>query len=111
MADRVIAGERRKILRIEHLRDEADVLVDARGCPVGDGNAPRLLPAMLQRVQAEIGHARDILARGINADNPAFFMRFFRACLVGAGHSVFFSSNLWRYRPPGFSPPASSGIL
>ena len=43
--------------------------------PVGGGNAGRLLPAMLQRVEAEISLARRI-GMAMNGDDAALFAEF-----------------------------------
>ena len=48
---------------VEDLGDEAHVLVDEQLLTVGGGDARRLLAAVLQRVEAEVGQLGDFLAR------------------------------------------------
>ena len=74
MPDGVMAFERRQVVRVEHLRHQADIFVQMHSFPVRDGNACRLLPAVLQGEQAKEGHRGYIFIRGENAYNAAFFV-------------------------------------
>ena len=67
--------QRSQVLRVENLRDQADILVHAHGLPIRDGDAGGFLPAVLQGKQAKKGHARHIFIRGINAKHAALFVR------------------------------------
>ena len=54
VADREMTVERREPALVEHLRDEAHVLDDGDRLAVAHRDAGRLLPAVLQRVEAEV---------------------------------------------------------
>ena len=66
-----LPGQRLQDLLLEHLRDQAHVLVDDQPGAVGDRDAGRLLPAVLQREQGEEGEAGDIHLRGVDGEHPA----------------------------------------
>ena len=55
----------------EHLGDEAHVLEHHDPGAVADRDAGRLLPPVLQRVQAEVGELGDFLARRPDAEHTA----------------------------------------
>ena len=57
VADRDVAGERLQVLLVEDLRDEAHVAEHGQAAAVGDGDPGRLLAAVLEREQAEVGRA------------------------------------------------------
>ena len=80
VADREMAVERREPALVEHLGDEAHVLDDRDRLAVAHGDAGRLLTAVLQRVQTEIGHMGDGTARRVHAEHSArvFGARKFR---------------------------------
>ena len=71
MADRDLALEAAQLLLVEDLRDEAHVAQHGEPPEIGDGDARRLLPAVLEREQAEEGDARDVTLGGANAEYPA----------------------------------------
>ena len=71
VADREVALERRERRLVEDLRDQAHVLVDQDLAAVADRDAGRLLAAVLQRVEAEVGQLGDVLARGPDAEDAA----------------------------------------
>ena len=71
MADGDVAGERVEVALLEDPRDEPEVLGDGDGVAVADRDAGRLLAAVLQRVQAEVGEAGDVLARRVHAEDAA----------------------------------------
>ncbi len=76
VADGVVAGERRQRRRGEHVGDEPGVLVHARAAAVADGDAGRLLPAVLQREQAEERQLGDAVAvRRRDAEHAALLLR------------------------------------
>ena len=76
VADAVIAGERAHRRRREHVGDEAGVLVQPHPAAVADGDAGRLLAAMLQREQPEEHGLRDTFAvRGRDAEDAALLVR------------------------------------
>ena len=56
---------------VEDLRNEAHVLVDDDAVPVADRDPGRLLAAVLERVQAEVGELGDFLVRGPGAEHAA----------------------------------------
>ena len=69
---------------VEDLADQPHVLVDEDLLAVGRRNAGRLLPAVLQGVEAEVGELGDLLARGPDAEDTAGVLR----CLVSEGGGV-----------------------
>ena len=71
MADGEVALERRERAVVEDVGDEAHVLDDVDVLAVAHGHARRLLAAVLQGVEAEIGQVGDGLARRIDAEDPA----------------------------------------
>ena len=56
---------------VEDLRDQAHVLVDDDPVAVADRYPGRLLAAVLERVQAEVGELGDFLVRGPDAEHAA----------------------------------------
>ena len=56
---------------VEDLRDQAHVLVDQDLAAVADRDAGRLLAAVLQGVEAEVGQLGDVLAGGPDAEDAA----------------------------------------
>ena len=91
-------------LLIEHLRHEAHVLVDMYAAPIGDGNSRALLPAVLEREEAEKGYSGHILLRGVDAEYAALLFRIVpfplivtvfgdRRYIVSAGVSPQFQRN------------------
>src|SRR5262249_57903700 len=72
VADRVhAAGQCRQADLVEHLRDEAELLLGRDPAAVTDGDAGRLLAAVLQRVQREVGEPRDVAVRRVDAEDAA----------------------------------------
>ena len=63
VADRELAGERAQVVLAEDLADEAEVAArDDVPAAVGGGDARRLLAAVLERVEREVGEPRDLVA-------------------------------------------------
>ena len=60
---------------VEDLRDQAHVLVDQDAAAVGGGDARRLLPSVLQGVQAEVGELGDVLAGSPDAEDATGVLR------------------------------------
>ena len=71
VADGRDALERLEGRLVEDLRDEAQLAHRGDASAVGDGNACALLPAMLQRVETEVGEPSDVAIRSINAEDAA----------------------------------------
>ena len=71
MADREVALERLERGLVEDLGDQAHVLVDQDLAAVADRDAGRLLAAVLERVEAEVGELGDVLAGGPDAEDAA----------------------------------------
>ncbi len=76
MTDGEMTLERRQLVIVEDIGDEAHVLVDPKPLPVADRHAGRLLAAMLQGVQAVEGEKGSREAGGVHAEDSA---RLFRA--------------------------------
>ncbi len=75
-----VALHRGQGLLVEHLADQAEVLEDQHLRPVGDGDARRLLAAVLQRVQAVIGELGDVFARRPDAEYATLFAGVLSVC-------------------------------
>ena len=71
VADREVAGERGEGAIVEGVGHEAHVLHDGERVPVAHGHARGLLATVLQCVEAEVGQVSDVLARRIDAEDPA----------------------------------------
>jgi hypothetical protein len=68
----------RQRLLVEHAADEAEPLVEAELRAVGDGDPGRLLATVLERVKADIRHARDRGAGRPDTDHAALLARTVR---------------------------------
>ena len=75
VADRHVALQRPQLLLVEDLGDEAELAQRGDVAALAGGDARRLLPAVLERVEAEVGEAGDVAAGGEYAKNPAFVAR------------------------------------
>ena len=73
VADGDVALQRAQHLLVEDLADQAEVLVDDGAPPVGHGHARRLLPPVLEGVEAVVGEVGDVLARGPDAEDATLF--------------------------------------
>jgi hypothetical protein len=71
VADGDVAGQGVQRGLVEDLRDQAHVLVDEDLPPVADGDPGRLLAAVLQRVQAEVGELGHLFAGGPHPEDAA----------------------------------------
>ena len=71
VADGEVAAQAAQRRLVEDLADQPEVLVDHDRRAVGDRDPGRLLTAVLQRVQAEIGQLRDLLPRRPDAEDAA----------------------------------------
>ena len=71
MPDRGVAVEAAEVLLVEDLRHEAHVAQRREPARVGDGDARRLLAAVLQREEAEVRDARDVALRRADAEDAA----------------------------------------
>ena len=71
MADRDLAAQTVQLLLVEHLRDETEVAQRRQAPLLGDGDAGRLLAAVLQREEAEVREPRDVAVGGVNAEDAA----------------------------------------
>ena len=85
MPDREVALERLERGLVEDLGDQAHVLVDQDLAAVADRDARRLLPAVLQRVEAEVGELGDVLARSPDAEDAAGVLRALVLGVEGGG--------------------------
>ncbi len=80
VADREVAAQRAEVALVEDLRDQAHVLVDQDLRAVAHRDAGRLLAAVLQRVEAEVGQLGDLglgagAVGGPDAEDPAGVLR------------------------------------
>ena len=63
VADGELAAQAAQLLFVEDLRDESHVPQRRQAAAVRDGDSGRLLTAVLQREQAEVGQACDVTFR------------------------------------------------
>ena len=75
VADAEIALERSKRGLVEHLRDQAELLVDQQVLAVRDGHAGRLLAPVLLGEQTEVGEPCDVIAGSPYAEEAALLFR------------------------------------
>ncbi len=61
-------------LSLKTAGDEPEVLGDGHRLVVADSDARRLLTAMLQRVQPEVGEPGDVLAGRVHGEHSAGFL-------------------------------------
>ena len=71
MADGQVALEGRQLALVEGVGDQAHVLDDGDGVAVADRHASRLLAAVLQGVEAEVGQLGDGVAGGVDPEDAA----------------------------------------
>ena len=75
MPDGHLAAQRAQLLLVEHLVDEALVAHRHDVAALGRGDARRLLAAVLQRVEGEVGEPGDIRAWSVDAEHAALVAR------------------------------------
>ena len=71
MADRRATGQGLQLALVEDLGDEAHVPDGEHAAAVADCDAGALLPAVLERIEREVGEARDIAAGRVDAEDAA----------------------------------------
>jgi hypothetical protein len=71
VADGEVALERGDAPLVEHLGDQAHVLRHGDGLAVAHRDAGRLLAAMLQGIEAQIGEVGDVLTGRVHAEHAA----------------------------------------
>ena len=69
--DRHLAGERLQLLLVEDVRDEAHLAQNRQPPAVGNGDPCRLLAAVLQREETEVGEPRHVPVGRTDAEHPA----------------------------------------
>ena len=87
MADRHVALQRPQLLLVEDLGDEARVAQRRDVAALAGGDPGRLLAAVLQRVEAEVGEAGDVVPGCVYAEHPAFLARAVAVYLLPLGRS------------------------
>ena len=75
VADREVAAQAAQGRLVEDLADQPEVLVDDDGGAVGHRDPGRLLTAVLEGVQAEIGQLRDLLPRRPDTEDATGVLR------------------------------------
>ena len=69
--DRGLAAQAAQLLLVEDLRDEAEVAQRREPALVGDGDPRRLLAAVLEREEAEVGEPGDVAVVRVDAEDAA----------------------------------------
>ena len=75
VADRHVALQRPQLLLVEDLGDEAGVAHRGDVAALAGGDPGRLLAAVLERVEAEVGEAGDVVAGCVYAEDAALVAR------------------------------------
>ena len=75
MPDRDVAAQAGQRRLVEDLRHQAEILVDHHAGAVAHRDAGRLLAAVLQRVQTEVGELRHLFAGGPDPEDAALVLR------------------------------------
>ena len=75
VADRHVALQRPQLLLVEDLGDEAGVAHRGDVAALAGGDPGRLLAAVLERVEAEVGEAGDVVPGCVYAEDAAFVAR------------------------------------
>ena len=75
VADRHVALERPQLLLVEDLRDEPGVAQGGDVTALAGGDPRRLLTAVLERVEAEVGEPGDVVPGRVHAEHPALIAR------------------------------------
>ena len=83
VADREVSAQGGQRALVEDLGHQPHVLVDEEALAVGRRDAGRLLPAVLEGVEAVVGELGDVLAGGPHPEDPAGVLRG-----LLAGHQV-----------------------
>ena len=75
VADRHLAGERLQAALVEDLGDQPDVALGGDVAALGGRDAGRLLAAVLERVEREVGEPGDVVLRGVDPEYAALVAR------------------------------------
>ena len=79
----MLALQRAQLLLVEDLVDEPLVAHGHDVAVLGGGDAGRLLAAVLERVEREVGEPGDLLLRGVDAEDAALVARSFASVEEG----------------------------
>ena len=71
MPDGRAPGQGLQLALVEDLRDEPHVADGEHAAAVADGDARALLPAVLERVEREVGEPGDVAAGRVDAEDAA----------------------------------------
>ncbi len=71
VTDRDLARQRLQLLLVEDLSDEAHVAEHGQSPTFGDGDPCRLLAAVLEREEREVGEPRHVAVVGANSEDAA----------------------------------------
>ena len=66
-----LAAQAAQLLLVEDLGDEAEVAQDGEAALVGDRDPRRLLAAVLEREEPEVGEAGDVALGRVDAEDAA----------------------------------------
>ena len=75
VADRHVAVERPQLLLVEDLGDEPGVAQRGDVAALAGGDPRRLLAAVLERVEREVGEPGDVVPGGVDPEHPALVAR------------------------------------
>ena len=105
VADRHVAVERPQLLLVEDLGDEPGVAQGGDVAALAGGDPGRLLAAVLERVEGEVGEAGDVVAGCVNAEHPALVAR---SVAVGNAVCIAVRREPLSWLHGGFSSPEKS---
>ncbi len=72
MPDGQLPGKGLEGIFLEHLGDQAHVLVDDKPCAIGDRDTGRFLTPVLEREKSEERETGHVHLRGVDGEHPAF---------------------------------------
>ena len=93
MPQRQVTGEAIERQLVKGLGNQPDILVHPQASPIAGRDAGAFLPAVLQRVEAEIGEVRHLFPRRVDAEEAAGFLHALVAEPVAPQNAV---SQAWR---------------
>ena len=119
VTEREVPGQALECVGIKGLRHQAHILVHPHDVAVAGRDPGALLPAVLQRIKAEIGQIGNVLSDRVDAEETTFFVHPFvghqmahqnsvsQACR-SVSNEIRMSDPTWRSSPPT-TPIACSG--
>ena len=110
MADGEVAVERREPALVEDLGDEAHVLDDGDGLAVAHRDPRRLLAAVLEGEETQVGEVGDRVARCVDPEDAAGLARSLRSSLIQVSHAGRGGSRCSSRSPPDWPTTTRASV-